>query len=78
MLIEINDDDPDEKALIKKILKEHMNPMYWKLTNFLIHVVRKTVENESVTLMTAEAMSICIGPIVIRSTTDIDIIVYKT
>lgn len=70
-LISIESDDPDEKLNIKKIMKEYMKPMYYKLTEFLIRVVKKSVDNENVTLMNAKAMSVCIGPDVIRSTTDI-------
>lgn len=74
LLIAIPKDSQNEKAEVKKIMKEHMKPSYFKLTDFLIHVVRKTFENESVTLMNAHALSVCIGPAVIRSTNDIVVV----
>ena len=56
---------------IKKIIKEQMKPMYFKLLDFMVHVIKKTVDNESVTRMNVNAISVCIGPTVIRSTNDI-------
>ncbi|EDR23472.1 hypothetical protein EDI_096040 [Entamoeba dispar SAW760] len=71
LFIKIIKDSPDEKDEIKKVMKEHMKPMYFKLADFLIHVIKKTVENENITLMNVHAMSVCIGPAIIRSTNEI-------
>jgi len=73
LFIQIPKDSPDEKDDIKKVMKEHMKPMYFKLADFMIHVVKKTCDNETVTLMNPHAMSVCIGPAVIRSTSDIEV-----